>query len=154
MSADRITSIGQYSYHRPLVQAAYAVPFIIITACFIDRAFANDWPVLVQVGFSILVLLLGGASTRRAFRIGIDVASSGVAVVNLMRTQRLGWDDVEDFNVGKGRGLWTSVVVTGKDGRRIPVEGLRTLGDDRNILIPDLENLRAELAQARRSASR
>jgi hypothetical protein len=65
------------------------VPFMIISACFIDRAFANNWSALVQIGFSVFVLSLGGASTRRAFRIGIDVASSGVTVVNLMRTQRL-----------------------------------------------------------------
>lgn len=145
--------MGQRNYHRPLVQAVYAVPFIIITACFIDRAFANDWPALVQVGFSVFVLLLGGASTRRAFRIGIDVAASGVTIVNLLRTQHLAWGDVEHFDIGKDRGLWTSITVTDKDGRTIPSEGLRLWGGDPNILVPDLESLRAELAQARGSAS-
>jgi Bacterial PH domain len=129
------------------------VPFIIITACFIDRAFANDWPTLVQIGFSIFVLLIGGASTHRAFRLGIDVTSSGVAVVNIMRTQCLAWDDIESFDIGRDSGLWISITVTGKDGKRIPAEGLRLWGGDPNILKPDLESLRSELATAKRLSS-
>lgn len=125
---------------------------IVVTACFVDRVLVNDWPAPAQIGFSVLVLVLGGASTRRVFRIGIDVASTGVAVVNLMRTQRLAWSDVESFDIGKERGLWTSITVTGKDGKRIHSEGLRLWGGDPNILTRDLECLRAELAQARRSA--
>jgi hypothetical protein len=153
LAANRTTSTGQRNYHRPLVHAVYAVPFIIITACFIDRAFANDWPALVQVGFSVFVLLLGGASTRRAFRIGIDVAASGVTIVNLLRTQHLAWGDVETFDIGKDHGLWTSITVTNKEGRTIASEGLRLWGGDPNTLTPELESLRAELAQARGSAS-
>jgi Bacterial PH domain len=153
LAADQTTQPGQHNYHRPLVQAVYAVPFIIITACFIDRAFANDWPAVIQIGFSVFVLLLGGASTHRALQIGIDVASSGVAVVNLMRTQRLAWDEVESFDIGKDRGLWASITVIRKDGKKIPAAGLRLWGGDPNILMPDLESLRAELAQARRSTS-
>lgn len=145
--------MAQHSYRRPVAQVVCAVPFIIITACFLDRAFANNWPALVQIGFSVFVLLLGGACTRRAFQIGIDVASSGVVIVNLMRTQRLAWNDVEDFDIGKERGLWTSITVIGKGGKKIHAEGLRLWGGDRNILIPDLESLRTALAEARRSAS-
>jgi hypothetical protein len=153
LSTDQATHEGHRSYHRPLVRAVYGVSFMILTACFVDRAFANDWPILVQIGFSVFVLLLGGASTRRAFQVGIDVASPGVAVVNLMRTQRLAWDDIESFDIGKDRGLWSSITVTGRGGRRIPAEGLQLWGGDPTILTPDLESLRSELAAAKRSAS-
>lgn len=153
MGADRATPRRRRSYHRRLARVVYGLPFIAITACFIDRAFANDWPAAAQIGFSVFVLLLGGACARRAFKMGIDVASSGVAVVNVMKTQHLAWEDVDSFDIGKDRGLWTSIMVTRRDGRRIPAEGLRLWGGDPKILMPELENLRAELATARQSAS-
>lgn len=133
------------------MHAVYGVPLIVLTACFVDRAFANEWPTLVQLGFCVFVLLVGSASTWRAFRIGIEVGSSGVAVVNLMRTQRLAWDEVDGFDIGEDRGLSRSIVVIRRDQKTIPAEGLRLWGGDPKILAPDLESLRAELAAARQS---
>jgi hypothetical protein len=153
VSASQSISNESRSYYRPLTHAVYGIPFLVLTACFVDRAFTNDWPVVVQGGVCVFVLMIGGASTRRAFTTRIDVARAGVAVVNLMRTQHLVWDDVETVDIGKERGLWTSIRVIGKDGRKISADGLRLWGGDPSILTPDLEDLRAELAKARGSAS-
>lgn len=140
------------NYHRSLAHAVYGIPLVLVTACFVYRAFDNNWPVLVQVGFGGFVLLLGTASTHRAFRTGIDVASSGVAIVNLVRTEHLAWHDVKGFEIGSDGGLWTSVVVTSRDGKRIPAAGLRLWGGDPNTLMPDVEGLRADQATAERAS--
>ena len=83
---------------------------------------------------------------RRAFRTGIEVAASGVVVVNLLRTERLVWDDVEAFEIGRGGGLRASITVTRQDGRKIPADGLTLWGGDPDVLMADLDGLREDLA--------
>ena len=91
----------------------------------------------------------------RTLRIGVVTGPDGVLVRGILRSWRLGWDEIERFEWGRWRGWgdYPCGVVRRRDGSAVTVFALNppfelTKGQDRRI--PDLlGELNEELGQAR-----
>jgi hypothetical protein len=54
---------------------------------------------------AILMVVVGGAFILRTWSLRFVASDSGLFIRNLFRTYRFGWDEVEDFRMGRAMGM-------------------------------------------------
>jgi hypothetical protein len=106
---------------RGSLAAGVVIAALVSAACLVDAVLSTEAKYWGADG-GIAALVWGSLLVTR--RVGVRLESDGVRVVNLLRRQRLRWDEIERFELAPAGIYPYAGHVILKSGRDIPIGGI------------------------------